>query len=323
MKTSVPILFVMLMLLYACNTKPGRQEAGTLSHQSEITITGAYALSPLMKIWVGEFKKTHPGVSFKIVEKGSNLGLTDVLNKNTDIGMISNEIPASLDSLLQIVPVARLGVVPIISLKNPYLNDIVNKGVSRENLIALFSGQNPKTWGDMFGKPGKDPVNVYLRADSSGATMTLARYLWLDLTEMKGTGIAGEPNLIEKVKNDPLALSYCNFIYALDPATKQFSNDIHVLPIDFNQNGVIDWKEKVFENASQLQRAMWLGKFPCSLVRNLYLVTNGKPRTQEVAEFLYWVITDGQDLVAPNGYIELHSSEIQFLKNSLKVNKDQ
>ena len=65
---------------------------------------------------------------------------------------------------------------------------------------------------------------------------------------------------------------------------------------------------------------MWLGKFPCSLIRSLYMVTKGKPKTREVAEFLYWVITDGQKFVADNGYIELHSSEVQFLVNSLKVN---
>jgi phosphate transport system substrate-binding protein len=321
MRTSVALLFVMVMLLSACNTKSGRQEAALLSHQSEITVSGAFALSPLMKVWVREFNKTHPGITFKIIEKGSDLGLRDVLSQKTDIGMISSELPKTLDSLLQVVPVARLGVVPIISQKNPYLNQIVNKGVSREDLIAIFSNQKPKTWGDMFGNPGKDPINVYTRADSSGAAKVIAKYLWLELPEIKGTGIMGEPSLIEKVKNDPLALSYCNFIYAIDSVSKQYSNDVRVLPIDFNQNGVIDWKEKIFESAPQLQRAMWLGKFPCSLIRNLYLVTKGKPKTREVAEFLYWIISDGQNFVADNGYIELHSSEIQFLKNSLNINK--
>lgn len=59
-----------------------------------------------------------------------------------------------------------------------------------------------------------------------------------------------------------------------------------------------------------MQRAMWLGQYPCALTRNLYLVSNGKPSTKEVVEFLIWVLTEGQKLVPSQGYIELHTFEI-------------
>lgn len=320
MKTFSNFLLLIILFCSACNTKTNRPETATLSHQNEITISGAFALAPLMQIWVDEFKKTHPYVKFTITPNGSDLGQQEALKGNVDIGMVSNEIPKSADSLLQVVPVARLGVVPIINAKNPFLQEILHKGITREELVSLFTNQQPKTWGDMFGKPKNDAVNVYIRADSSGATKTLAKFLWVDQSEFQGNAIQGEAKLLDAVKNDPLALSYCNFIYTLDPATKQFRNDIRVLPVDFNQNGIIDGKEKITETAEQLQRAMWLGRYPCSLIRSLYLVTKGKPHTREVAEFLYWVITDGQNLVAPNGYIELYSSERQFLVNALQEN---
>ncbi len=320
MKTYFPFVIVALIFFSGCNTKTSLHEAETLSHQSEISISGAYALAPLMQLWVDEFRKTHPFVKFNINANGTDLGLKEVLQNKVDLAMISNEIPKGMDSLLQIVPVARLGVVPVISSKNPYMTEILHKGMTRDELAGLFTNDKPKTWGDFYGKPQQDPVKIYIRADSSGATKVLAKYLWVDQNEIKGKGIEGEIKLVEAIKTDPLALGYCNFIYALDSATKQFSKDICVLPVDFNQNGIIDWKEKIFNNAAELQRAMWLGKFPCSLIRNLYLVTKGKPHSREVAEFLYWVITDGQKIVACNGYIELHSGEIQFLVNALKMN---
>jgi phosphate transport system substrate-binding protein len=319
MKTTFAFLFVLMVFLSGCNTKSSRTETETLSHQNEISISGAYALAPLMQLWVDEFTKTHPFIKFKINPNGSDMGQREVLQGKVDLAMISNEIPKGIDTLLQIVPVARLGVVPVTSSKNPYLSAILNKGITRDELISLFTNENPKSWGELYGKSQKDPVKVYLRADSSGATRVFAKYLWIETNEIKGTGIQGELKLIEAIKKDPLSLGYCNFIYSLDSATKQFLKDIRVIPIDFNQNGMIDGKEKIFDNATQLQRAMWLGKFPCSLIRNLYLVTKGKPHTREVAEFLYWVITDGQKLVADNGYIELHSSEVQFLVNALKI----
>jgi phosphate transport system substrate-binding protein len=318
MKTFLASLVICLLIFAGCNTKTNRPEAETLSHQNEISITGAYALAPLMQKWVDEFHKTHPTVKFTIVANGSDQGLADVLTGKNDIGMISAEIPKGQDGGLQIIPVSRLGVVPVISSKNPYIEEISRKGISREDLVSLFAAGKPKTWGDIYGKSGKDPVNVYIRKDSSGASKTLARYLWIETNELKGKAIDGETNLIDAVKADPLSLGYCNFIYTLDQTSKQFSKDLRVLPIDFDQNGTIDGKEKIFDNAEQLQRAMWLGKFPCSLVRNLYLVTKGKPHSREVAEFLYWVITDGQKMVSDNGYIELHTSEIQFLIKALK-----
>jgi len=320
MKASLTCLIVTIIFFSGCNSKTSRPEAEILSHQSEISISGAYALAPLMELWVDEFRKTHQYIKFNINANGTDLGQSDVLQGKVDLAMISSEIPKGIDTLLRIVPVARLGVVPIISSKNPYLTEILKKGMTRDELVSLFTNENPKTWGDLYGKPLKDPVKIYIRADSSGATKVLAKYLWIEPNEIKGTAIEGEIKLVEAIKTDPMALGYCNFIYTLDPATKQFSKDFHVLPIDFNQNGMIDGKEKIFDNAAELQRAMWLGKFPCSLIRNLYLVTKGKPHTREVAGFLYWVITDGQKLVADNGYIELHSSEIQFLVNALKVN---
>jgi phosphate transport system substrate-binding protein len=319
MKTTLYFLVVALLIFSGCNTKSNRPEAETLSHQNEITVSGAYALEPLMELWITAFNKSHPFVKFKVHANGSDQGQSDVLNGKVDLAMITSEIPKGIDTLLQIIPVARLGVVPVINSKNPYMADILHKGMTRDMLVELFTSENTKTWGDIYGKSAKDPIKIYIRADSSGAAKVFSKYLWVEPRDFRGNAIEGETRLIDAIKADPLALGFCNFVYTLDSTSKQFARELRVLPIDFNQNGVIDSKEKIFDNASQLQRAMWLGKFPCSLVRSLYLVTKGKPHSREVAEFLYWVITEGQQMVADHGYIELHSSEIQFMVNSLKI----
>jgi phosphate transport system substrate-binding protein len=233
--------------------------------------------------------------------------------------MISEELPKGKDSLLWLAPVARLGVVPVVSAKNPYLKEILEKGITRENLVDLFSGKSTKTWGEIMGKAGKDAVKVYIRGDSSGATTTLAKYLWIDNSELKGTPVNGEKELIAQVTADPLALSYCNFIYAFDPVKKEFLNDLKVVPINFSGKGKLEGNSKIFDTYDHLQRAMWLGRYPCSLIRNLYLVSNGQPRTREMVDFMYWIVTDGQHFVPENGYIELHTGEVQYLVNAMKA----
>jgi phosphate transport system substrate-binding protein len=320
MKTKFYSLFVIVILLLdCCTSKTGRKEVTVLSHSDLITISGAYAMAPIMQVWMIEFQKSHPYVKFKIDINGSGQGLDELLAGKVDLAMISEEIPKEKESLLWISPVARLGVVPVISARNPYLKTIMEKGMSKENLVSLFSGKNTITWGELTGTSGKDPVKVYKREDPSGATATLARFLSTDVANINGTPIKGETELIIQVKSDPLSLSYCNFIYAFDPAKQIFLDDLKVVPINMTGKEKAKGNPKIFDTYEHLQRAMWLGKYPSALIRDLNLVSKGKPRTREMVDFIYWIITDGQRFIADNGYIELHSSEVQRLVNTMKA----
>ncbi|MCX6245281.1 MAG: substrate-binding domain-containing protein [Bacteroidetes bacterium] len=320
MKTRLTFFILSLVFILAgCNSKTGKKETIVLSHSDIITISGAYALSPIVSIWIAEFQKTHPYVKFKLNPNGSGGGLKDILSGKVDLAMISEKLPKGSDTALWVVPVARVGVVPIISGKNPYLDQIMKKGMTKEILNGLFSGKTEKTWGDLYGRPGKDPVKLYKRGDTSGAATVFAKYLSLSRDQVKGTAVSGEHQLIAEVEKDPLALSYCNFIYAFDPATKKFLDDLKVLPIDFWGKGTFEGKDNIFGTYDHLQRAMWLGKYPNALIRDLSLVTKGKPRTKEMVEFLYWIVTDGQKFLADNGYTELHSSDIQSIATEMKA----
>lgn len=322
MKTKFYYLFVIvILLLNGCTSKTSRKEVIVLSHSDVITISGAYAMAPIMQVWMTEFRKSHPYVKFKMDVNGSGQGLDELLAGKVDLAMISEEIPKEKESQLWISPVARLGVVPVMSAKNPYLKIILEKGISKEMLVSLFSGKNTVTWGELAGTPGKDPVKIYKREDPSGATATLAKYLSIDVSEINGTPVKGETDLINQVKNDPLALSYCNFIYAFDPAKQVFLDDLKVIPIKTTgkqkTGGALNLK--IYDTYEHLQRAMWLGTYPSSLIRDLDLVSKGKPRTREIVDFIYWIITDGQRFIADNGYIELHSSEVQNLVETMKA----
>jgi phosphate transport system substrate-binding protein len=310
MKRKLLYLLSSIVLLSACKQGSTREDRPLPSHPGPIKIAGAYALLPLTKVFIAEFQKTHPYAKFEVEGIGSGRGLNELAGNKIDLAMISSDITATSDSLLWMIPVARLGVVPVISAKNPYLKEIMKKGIRKDELAELFSGQTPKFWGDLFGKAGQDKVNIYLRSDSSGATDVLGRYLWLQSNEMKGSPVDGEEKMNDAISKDPFALGYCNFIYAIEAASNQFKPDMMILPIDLNNNGKLDIKENFYDSVPHLQRAMWMGRFPCVLTRTLYFGANGKPATKEVVEFLIWVLTDGQKLVANQGYIELHSFEI-------------
>jgi len=311
MKRRVIFFLLFCLFLAGCKQSINQSRDALPTSTGSIKITGAYALFPLTLVWVKEFHKTHPNILIRVEANGSGGGMEDVLNDKTNLAMMSNDIPASLEAQLFITPVARLGVVVIVNKKNPYLEKILKQGITRDNLMALFANKNPKTWGELFETERKDPVKVYDRADSSGAKKILARYLWMQPGAIQGMAVYGEDKMVEAVKKDPLALGYCNFSATFDLKTKAFYTDFCILPLDINQNGTMDPKESYYDQVDHLQRAMWLGKYPCPLCRDLFYVSKGKPTTPEVIEYLKWVLTEGQKNVSSEGYVELHSSDIE------------
>jgi phosphate transport system substrate-binding protein len=318
LKTKIIPTLLCIAMFAGCGPHKTTETGIPLPHNTgTIKITGAFALYPLTKLWISGFRKIHPETQFELTAVGTGLGFDEVLSGNADIAMISNEIPYEADKMLWNTPVARLAVVPVINSGNPYLTAILKKGIRHDELAGIFSGNGPATWGEFFGNSKKDPIHIYIRADKAGASEIWMNYLFLDSSEVKGIRVNGEDNLIREVKKDPLAISYCNFVYAYDPYKKQILDGISVLPLDINRNGKIDEKENFYHDFTELQRAMWSGKFPHVLIRDLYFVTKGRPGTFEIVEFLKWVLTEGQKMIPDAGYIELHTSEIRCRMNFL------
>jgi len=318
MKTNALFLLIALLIVSSCRQNLNQPKVILPNTTGSLKITGAYALYPLTRVWVSEYQKLYPDTKFEIIANGSGGGLNDVLNDKCNIAMISSEVPNELSSKLWVTPVARIAVVLIVNRNNPYLKKIISDGMKKDDIMTVFTSGMTRTWSDLYGGAGKEKINVLIRRDSSGASDVLAKYLWVKPVDLKGTGIPGEDKMIEAVKMDPLALGYCNFIAVIDLAKGDFLPGFTVVPIDFNQSGKIDPKEDFFDSVTHLQRAMWTGKYPCVLTRELYFVTKGKPFTAEVLGFLRWVLTKGQELIAKEGYIELHSSEIQVNLEALK-----
>ena len=313
MKTMVYVFIFISFLTLGCKNnrpEPLQEKASLPAHKGEIIIKGAYALTPLVQKWINEYQKIHPLVQFNINPIGTGEVLTEIFSDKTDLVLISSELPDKLETTAWILPAAKLSVIMVVNKKNPYWSQILESGIKKDDLVKLFSGEIT-SWGDLFGEPGKHPVSVYLRSDQAGTTDILSRYLWLDDQKMIGTGINGENLLIEAIKSDPLAIGYCNFIYSFDPVSKEFLDDIRIIPLDLNQNGRLDMNENFYKNFTELQRAMWLGKYPCILNRPLQFVASQKPSTKELYDFLKWILTDGQKSVPEMGYMELHSSERQ------------
>ena len=146
--------------------------------KGEISLSGAFALYPMVVKWAEEFKKIHPNVRIDISGGGAGKGMTDALAKVVDLGMVSRDIhDVEIKKGAFAFAVIKDAVVPTINANNPVMEDIKKKGLSREVALKLWNGEY-ETWGQVLGTDSKVPVHVYTRSDACGAAETWAA--WFD-----------------------------------------------------------------------------------------------------------------------------------------------
>jgi phosphate transport system substrate-binding protein len=276
-----------------------------------LSLSGAWALYPLAVRWQEEFEKTHPGVNIDVQAGGAGKGVADALAGVADIGMVSREIlPVEIEKGAVALAVAKDAVVATVSRKNPHLGELLRRGLTKEDLAAIWIRKTAETWEGLTGRSGRTPIHVYTRSDACGAAETWAAYMGKHQEDLGGIGVYGDPGVAEAVRRDPLGIGYNNVNFAYDGRTLEPVRGLAVCPIDLDGSGAIEPREAVYATRDDLTRAIAAGVYPSPPARDLYFVVKGQPRRPLLAEFLEWVLVEGQRYVAEMGYISVGPDRI-------------
>lgn len=292
---------------------PGEQLSGT------IAVSGAFALYPMMTVWAEEFAKLHPDVQFDVQGGGAGKGMTDTLAGAVDIGMISRAIkPEEEAQGAYWVAVAKDAVFPIASANNPFLADLIAKGISQETFKKIFISGEVKTWGELIGKPEiTDEIHIYTRSDACGAGEQWSLFSGGKAqSDLLGIGVNGEPALVDTVGKDALGIGYSNLNSSFDAATGELVQGIVVPPIDIDGNGAADASE-YYPSKEAAVIAIAGGVYPSPPARFENLATKGKPTGLSLA-FIKWILTDGQQYLDAAGYVPLSADQLAESLDKLK-----
>ena len=303
--------------LTSCNSKKasGIDPDGTL--HGEISLSGAFALYPLAVQWADEFQKLHPDVKVDVSAGGAGKGVTDALAQVVDLGMVSRELGEGETAKGAVgFAVAKDAVVPTINVANPVLQDLLKRGLTREDVIRLWIKQDVKTWGELIGTADRTQIVVYNRSDACGAAETWAAWFGKKQEDLLGTAVFGDPGVATAVQKDVNGIGFNNIGYAYDTKSGKPNPGILVAPIDVNGNGQIDPEENFYDTKGQIVKAIADGLYPSPPARDLYLVSKGVPSDPVVREFLKFVLTEGQQYNIPQGYIGISEEKIN---KSLKL----
>ncbi|MDR3194940.1 MAG: PstS family phosphate ABC transporter substrate-binding protein [Tannerella sp.] len=311
------VVWVAILLLSACSgSRKQELQAGGLT--GDIQLSGAFALYPMAVKWAEEFKKIHPNVRFDVSGGGAGKGMTDVLARVVDIGMVSREIYSEETEKGALgFATVKDAVVLTINAGHPDVAALKRTGLTKNVAKRLWNGEF-KTWGQAFGIDSNVPVHVFTRSDACGAASTFAAWFDARQEQLKATAVFGDPGVADAVRKDKAGIGYNNIAYAYDQKTKKTFAGLDVLPIDVNENGVVDPEEDFYQSTGSLVDAIRDGRYPSPPARDLYFVTCGKPVKPAVIAFLEYVLTEGQQFVGETGYIGLN--EEKLTEELLKLN---
>ncbi len=294
--------------------KQRRENRGNL--QGELQLSGSFALYPLVTRWAKEFEKIYPNVKIDISAGGAGKGVTDALSGVVDIGMISRDInKAEVKSGAMTISVAKDAVVATVNSKNPNILEILGKGLSWNKIKRVWLSGATLTWGELLGTESSETVHLFTRSDACGAAEMWGKIIDTEPEDIQGTAVYGDPGIASVVQRDKLALGYNSISYAYNLRTDKPHRGLIVVPIDANEDGLVDLGEDHFGSLSELIKAVQEDKYPA---RELYFVCKGVPRNEAAIAFIEFVLTQGQQSIDNSGYVALDDNEIETQLSKLE-----
>jgi phosphate transport system substrate-binding protein len=224
-----------------------------------ITISGSTSVYPLTVKLASKFIKTKKGkkFAFKILQGGSNVGVSDVAKGRVTIGESSRDPASSDPGGLVFTKVARDALCIITNSANTLPN------ISKTQIKSIYL-TGPGSWAGIPGATTSGTIAAVGRAPTSG-THDAFRTLYLDGTNQAGyvDGKASNGLVQQAVKGNPQAIGYVSLA---------FTSGVHV--VDYN--GV----SCTLRNAQSFQYGG---------VRSFYFVTRGAP-VGGVRKFIGWTL---------------------------------
>ena len=307
MKTRIFLIVAFLLLNCLYSKSKEASSGGSDSLSGSINVTTSPELYDLTMKWANEYSRLNPTQKIT-VSKASENTVSEII-RSGELGIVSEEFYHKLNnSLTWSMVVGRDVIVPVMSSKNPLLNEICLKGITTKELSQIISNPENKSWGDLVGGAQKTPIHFYTANDQSAVSVLRSLQ---NLHQPIGTGIqtAGTAEMILAIQNDPNALGFFNLTQIADPNNKNLLEGLRFVPIDKNGNGKIDYMENIYTDIESFSRGVWIGKYPKALTSNIYSVSSSNPNNTSEVAFLKWVLTDGQSFLNENGYSNLVYNE--------------
>jgi phosphate transport system substrate-binding protein len=313
---------------------------------AQTTLNGAGATFPypMYSKWFSEYHKAHPDVEINYQSIGSGGGIRQVLAGTVDFGAsdgpMSDEQLAQSKTKILHVPTVLGAVVPAYSV--PGVNGEIK--FTGDALAGIFLGK-VTSWNDpaiAAANPGvnlpNQPIIVIHRSDGSGTTYIFTDYLskaspdWKSqvgsATSVKwpvGLGGKGNEGVAGMIRQMPGAIGYIELIYAVQNkipygVVKNASGDFVKASLDSVTAAAASVKNMPADFRVSITNAPGKNAYPISSFTWLLIPAQSKDAAKGkiLADFLSWMVDEGQKMTADLTYAPLPDSVVAKVKAEIK-----
>ena len=327
---SIVAVFSLSLTLIAC----GGQKEESVKLQG----AGASFPAPLYLKWFKSYSTTKPNIQVDYQSVGSGSGVKSFMDRTVDFAAsdaaMKPEDMSKVDGGVQLLPMTAGSIVLAHSLK-----DVPNLKLSREAYVGIFSGKITK-WNDpAIASVNPDvklpdlPINVIVRADSSGTTFVFTKHLSAVSKEFEknigvnnmpnwpvGTKSKGNEGITASLMTTPGSIGYIEYGYAKSQK----------LPFAALQNKAGNYVEATTASAAA---GLASGEMPPDLIawvsdpeaKDAYpIVTytwmifykkyDNKAKSKALRDMINYGLTDGQKESEALGYVPLPPEVVTKVK---------
>ncbi|HNR97501.1 MAG TPA: phosphate ABC transporter substrate-binding protein [Anaerolineae bacterium] len=264
--------------------------AGASADTRAIENKGSDTMVNLALAWAETYMAEHPDVRISVTGGGSGTGIAAMVNGTVDLANASREMKGEESGAARangITPiehvVAHDAIAIIVNQSNP-----VEK-LTLSQISAIYTGQI-SNWKQVGGEDR--PIVLLSRESNSGTyAYFLEKVIRLGRTDSRllfspdTLLMPSSEGISVEIRQNPNAIGYDGLGY-VTPDLKMIA-----LARDVGQPYVLPSVDSVRD-----------ASYPIS--RPLYMYTAGEPEGR-VANYLQWILGDGQSLVAPLGFVPL------------------
>jgi phosphate transport system substrate-binding protein len=303
--------------------------------QTQLNGAGATFPYPMYSKWFSEYNKLHPDVQINYQSIGSGGGIRQVLNGTVDFGasdgpMTDEQLKEAKTKILHI-PTVLGAVVPAYKFTPEALAGIFLGKIQKWNDAAITQA-NP---GVKF--PDKSIVVVH-RSDGSGTTFIFTDYLskvskeW-ESTVGKGTspkwpvGLGGKGNegVAGQIRQLEGAIGYVELIYAVENkitygSVKNAAGNFVKASLEGVTEAAASAQAMPADFRVSITNAPGKTAYPISSFTWLLIPEQAQDpkKGKIIADFLNWMVNDGQKMTAQLSYAPLPASVAEKVKAAIK-----
>jgi len=310
--------------------------------QTTLNGAGATFPYPMYSKWFSEYNKLHPDIQFNYQSIGSGGGIRQVIAGTVDFG--ASDGPMTDEQLAQ----AKIKILHIPTVLGAVVPAYNVPGVSGElkftpaALAGIFLGKIT-SWNDpalTSVNPGvnlpNQPLIVIHRSDGSGTTYIFTDYLskvsneWQNQvgkgTSVKwpvGLGGKGNEGVAGMVRQMQGSIGYVELIYAVQNnisygTVKNASGNFVKASLDSVTAAAASVKNMPADFRVSITNAPGKDAYPISSFTWLLIPAQSKDKAKGkiLADFLNWMVDDGQKMTAPLTYAPLPETVVQKVKHA-------